>query len=89
MYTTMHAFHWFFQRKPLYIVYITEFSLKFGGGGANALLDPSTFFGGAMAPWPPCGGPNQSYVYDILRRFVVYSLRSTRTEYCMYDAVIR
>ena len=26
---------------------------------------------------------DQSYVYDILRRFVVYSLRSTRTEYVM------
>ena len=47
VYTIMHAFHCFCQRKTLYctlIVYITEFSLKLGGG-PNALLAPSTFLG--------------------------------------------
>ena len=60
MYTTKHAFRCFFSMKnTTLIVYITEFSQKNWGGGPNALLAPPIrSLGGAMPPWPPCGGPH-------------------------------
>ena len=63
MYTTMHAFHWFFKEKHCtLIVYITEFSLKIGGG-ANTLLPPppNLNWGGGHGPLaPPIADPMAS-----------------------------
>ena len=54
MYTTMQAFHCFFQRQT---PYIAEFSLKWGVGG-NTLLPPPQFkWGGHGPPPPPIADP--------------------------------
>ena len=50
MYTTMHAFHCSLTEKHYINCVHNRIFPKMGGGGPNALLLPSTFFGG---PWPP------------------------------------
>ena len=60
MYTTMHAFHSFFKEKYCtLIVYITEFSLKIGGGVKYITGPPNLNFGGPWPPGPPIADPMQ------------------------------